>query len=985
MDSHEAEVDMTPMTPGGIHFANAGGVVESGGHGVGLPMATGVGTAELGSLAAATGGGAAKAAAAAAAANAVSANAAAANKAAAGAAAAGASGAAEATGAIGVAAASEAAKAAGVAGSAGTVGLANSAATSNAVANAITAANAASANGGAANTAAANAAAANAAAANTANVAAAVAAGSEFAKANKQITKVGTVGGVMDKGKNEKAAAATKSLKEASTAEVAIENKDDGYPDVDEGDSKKRNMTESDENFDNDGSKMAETGTKEAKAGTKEAKIDKNADAGMKEDAGSKEAEADTKEDAGAKEAEAGTRKADGSTKEENDNETNATESSGLDVSAESTADVEEGSQVKFEKEHDGDFTREKEDKKDGKKLDGNVSMDFSQSNSEGPGEDATGSETEKSGAIEDGTTEKPQIDADDKTTSLEAGNLKDADIHNFTDSATVASEDGTNFVADSETGANSPNEDDTVVSEDIGGMEAAEEIAVGQENGESRSKKIAKLKKAKKAKSLAKVIQKGAKIQSEEATKGNNEFTVKQTLSKVNKKKIIHNKKAFSRKLSGMHSVRVPSRRKIAPTITNARKPLVKTIKRKQQFRKPGMRKFKNRKKFQKKVTTDAKLSNSSEFFISKSLNKSFSPSQPKPKNTTEFFLIKTNNLSLSDPKSEEERYKKEKGNEEFVMSKKIGGKANALLDDFQLSDAAKKHLLPGDKETLSKLHRLLSIAQLDLLKKKEPEEENANTRMLKPFKSINVRPSGRSVHRRPDSRQNSENKANIDENIQAEYRNAIHEALQQIEGVKKSLTKQESQEEKVGKTKNEKYREAIHSALKEVEAVKKSLMQSSSSKVLANALAISNLANLLRQSTQIFNSVNGYKASTASLLQPQNGVSGDQVAANIVTGGLLSPGASGVLINPAGTSATTSTQQTATDSGSRTTNTLPEVAKVHKTTKDIYAEIGTQTMDNEDSDGQNEAQKKSTKGQLHVVHEEKKAFRTIKEMRRR
>ena len=965
------------MTPGGIHFANAGGVVESGGHGVGLPMATGVGNTELGGVAATGGGGAAKAAAAAAAANAASANTAAANKAAANSAAAGAVAATGASGAAEAAAALEAAKAARLAGSASTAGLANSAATSNAVANAITSANAASANGGAANAAAANAAAANAAAANTAKVAAAVAAGSEFATANKQVAKVGTVGGVMDKGKNEKAAAATKSLKKASTSEFAVENKDDGYPDVDEGGSKKRNMTESDENFDNDGSKKAETDTKVAEGGKTEAKTGTNADAAEK--AG----EAGTNEDARAKEAKAGTKKADGSTKEESDNETNATESSGLDVSAESTANVEEGSEVKFEKENDGDFTREKEDKKDAKKLDGNVSMDFSQSNSEGPGEDATGAETEKSGASEDGTTEKPQIDADDKTTSLEAGNLKDAEVQNFTDSATVASEDGTNFVADGETGENSPNDDDTVVSEDIGGMEAAEEIAVGQENGESRSKKIAKLKKAKKAKSLAKGIQKGAKIQSEEATKGNNEFTVNQNLSKVSKKKIIHNKKAFSRKLSGMHSVRVPSRRKIAPTVTKARKPLFKTTNRKQQFRKPGTRKLKNRSNFQKKVTTDPKLSNSSEFFISKSLNKSFSRSQPKPKNTTEFFLIKTNNLSLSDPKSEEDSYGKEKENVDFVMSKKLGGKTNTLLDDFQLSDAAKKHLLPGDKETLSKLHRLLSIAQLDLLKKKEPEEENANTRMLKPFKSVSVRPSGRSMHRRPELRKNSENKANTDENIQVEYRNAIHEALQQIEGVKKSLTKQESQEEKVGQTKYEKYREAIHSALKEVEAVKKSLMQSSSSKVLANALAISNLANLLRQSTQIFNSVNGYKPGTASLLQ--TGVPGDQVTANIVTGGLLSPGASGVLINPAGTSATTSTQQTATDLGSRTTNTLPEVAKVHKSTKDIYAEIGTQTMDNEDSDGQNEAQKKSTNGQLHVVHEEKKAFRTIKEMRRR
>ena len=895
---------MTPMTPGGIQFTNPATADVHGFTGVGLATNAGVGTAggAVGSAAGTAAGnavgagvgnvagaGAGNAAASiTAAANAASSNAAAANSAASNAASANAaiSNAAAANAAVSNAAAANAAvsnaAAAGMAANGN--GGAASAGTANAVPNILGNAAASSGAGSAAKNAAASAAAAAAvaAAANPANAAGKI----EFGAGKTAANNIGNVGGVMKQGT---VSASTAKAVSSSKDKVVTEGGQGGYPDLTDSDGDKR-TTSIEESFDDDVSKKS-----------------------------------DSKK-----------------TAKEKQEETGSGEGSGLDASTASTAEVEEGSKIQFNSTNNDDFQTaqdgqsQKEDT-----LDGKATMEFNQTNDSGPGEEETKS-IENSPAVSSGPPEEPNVNADDKTTSLEVGNLKEAKVKNFTEGAvSVDNGDGyKSFVTNADAKnrsakEKSPNngEDEGLNTDNEAGTDgkgneenSPEEKESEEANAESRTAKKAS-KHAEKGQTSAEV---GENIASDEALRGNKTPVKVRRPSKTTKPR---KKITLTRRKELLHKTGI--------TKHHSHINRVNKVAAKVKVNKPA-EKLSNSSEFfignRKNIKSDLKKEKdqSQEFFTQRNFGNKVDNVKVRKKNSSEFFLIKTNNLTNTDPANDEEIFTKGKDQTEFFKSPSL--KSDKELDDFQLSESARKHLLPGDLEKLSKLHNMLSMAQINFLKKQEPVEENAITRMLGPVASRH---------------QQVQNRLSREEVVRGKYRDAIHEALTQIEGVRKSLTSQEQQQLKGRQPKNEQYSKAIHEALKEVDSVKKSLMQTTtSSKALTNALAISNLANLLRESTNIFNKAYGVMHDT---------LPGSQVAGNMVTGGLLNPGASGVLINPAGA--------------------MNNSIKPKRPSNDIYAEIGTPATNEDES---------SEKKSLHTLRiannfkPKNKGFRTIKEMKR-
>ena len=774
---------------------------------------------------------------------------------------------------------------------------ANAAGTNAASANAASAnaANAVAANANAASANAANANAANAAAANANAIAASstgaavqpgavagVAVGSkgasnDFIGGKTEASNIGSSGGMMKQGTNVVKGAGSTKATVASKDDISGNGMKDGYPDISTTDNDKRNVTNNEESFDNDTSKKGEQ--KEAKNSQEDQKTDEN----------------------------------------------NSDENSGFDASTASSANEDGGSEISFDTTKYDDFQMENSATKEGSKLDGKATMEFNQTQDE----DASGAGIEQLNA--NNSLEEPMIESDDKTASLQLGNLKESKVQDFADSATATSEIDDNFVTESDT-------------QDKGKLKEGEAHENGMdadanENGESRS--------GGKTSKLHKTLQKGEFIQSDEAIRGN------RYKSKGRARLRSKENKAMSYKhLTRPLQRKVKVGKKHAASKKRVHTPIVKLMEKSQPSRIKG-----NSGKSTSTITAaEAKLSNSTEFFIGNGMgkhafkNKMEKSSEvrkqnavkghakdvsSKHRNSSEFFLIKTNNLTEAEPTSEESLFTKNDSNNEFIT-----GEKKTIVDDladFQLSDSAKKHLLPGDLEKLAKLHRMLSMAQINLLKKEKPEEVKGMVRTLKPNGHVENVGKGK---------------------ITGQYRSAINEALKQIEGVRKSLINQEGEQDSGKLPKNGKYRAAIHEALKEVEAVKKSLLQSSSSstKLLTNALAISNLANLLRESTNIFNKAYG----AISKNYPN-------VAANMVTGDLISPGTSGVLINPAVKTSSQQNQQ------------LPDLSR--KSTKDIYAEIGSPAMVEEEN-----SEKKSLKRHPITTHMNVKhpGIRTIKETKR-
>jgi len=616
--------------------------------------------------------------------------------------------------------------------------------------------------------------------------------------------------------------------------------------------------------------------------------------------------------------------------------ESSGDENSGFDASTSSTANLEENGAISFDTASNDDFKMDKSGEKQESTLDGKAQMQFNQTTEE----DDNGAGSGK--ATADSSIEEPTTQADDKTAALEVGNIKESKVQDF---AAIANEKDDSFVTESDRHEKEiPNEVSKYEEE------SKYEMSSGiSENGVSRS--------GGKKSQWRKAVQKSEAVQSDEALRGN-----KFKLKRKNRLTLKHNKGLPSRKTLPKKVkpiLKKPKLRKkhLAVNKQNHTKAMKSKVKSHQARMKGhsvnGMSKLKDMK---------AQLNNSTEFFIGngarknaymKATGKSSEfklPSMlkenakavsPKRQNSSEFFIIKTNNLTTGEPQSEESLYTTNSSSNEFIT----GAKKNIVddLNDFQLSDSAKKHLLPGDLEKLAKLHQMLSLAQINVLRKEEPQEVKGMVRMLNPKET--------------GKRKYSSGVKKGESTIKGKYRSAINEALKQIEGVRKSLTKQEDDQDKGKQPKNERYRAAIHEALKEVDAVKKSLMQTSSSstKLLTNAIAISNLANLLQESTNIFNKAYG----TISKNYPS-------VAANMVTGDLISPGTSGVLINPAATSSQQSQQ-------------FPDAAR--KSTKDVYAEIGSPALVEEQN-----SDKKSSKGHVIAAHSigEHPGLRTIKETKR-
>ncbi len=184
----------------------------------------------------------------------------------------------------------------------------------------------------------------------------------------------------------------------------------------------------------------------------------------------------------------------------------------------------------------------------------------------------------------------------------------------------------------------------------------------------------------------------------------------------------------------------------------------------------------------------------------------------------------------------------------------------------------------------------------------------------------------------------------------------------MDQIEGIKKTIS--QPKEGGVKDTaKRQKYKQTIHEALAEISGIRKSLMQPGTpQKLLATALAVSNLANLLKQSTRLFNSLNSnpkseaVRAQSVASFSPKTGGNGEQsamlpgsnVAASIVTGNLLMPGAGGALLNPAaGIMPVIHETPHITESSDIVAAKEKSRDKVIKSTKDIYAEIGSSAVD--------------------------------------
>ena len=873
VESHPQVIDMSPMTPGGIHFmTNALGNDLDGVAGSNTAIANAAGANAAGANAAGANAAAANAASAnAAAANAASANAAAANAAGANAAAA------NAASANAAAANAAGANAAGV-NAVGANSLVNSAASNAASASASIAA----ANGGTGAAAGANAASGAAAGILQPGVvggaAAAVnSASSGFIGGSTAASNIGSSGGIMKQGANVVKGAG--SAKAASVKnEISDDSMKDGYPDVNRDDSDKRNMTNTEESFDNDASKTNE--------------LKENIQPGEKTDEGN----------------------------------------SGFDVSTGSTASKEGGSEISFDTGKSDDFQMDDSTAQQDSELDGKTTMQFIQTNDE----DASGAGSEE--LKSDRSLENPTIGSNDKTASLQIGNLKESRVENLTSSAAGANEVDSDFVTESDTP-----ESATAID---GHSDETETISDMSENGESRS--------GEKTTPSYKAHQTGDAIQSDEATRGNrdNPKHKAQVKSKGSKARLSkHLMRSLQKKITAGKKHTVGKKRLHRPMLKSKLKNQPLTIK---DHSIQAASQLKN---------ADSKLDNSTEFFIGSAgkhffknrkgklsefqminhLNDNAKDINSKHNNTSEFFIIKTNNLTSDEPVSEESLFTKNDSKNEFIT-----GDKKTIVDDladFQLSDSAKKHLLPGDLDKLAKLHRMLSIAQINSLKKEEPKEVNGMIRTL--------RPTGTEPSKIPTVKEDHEDA------VQEKYRSAIAEALRQIEGVKRSLTDQEDEQDKGKQPQNERYRKAIHEALKEVEAVRKSLLQTSSSstKLLTNALAISNLANLLRESTNIFNKAYG----TISGNYPN-------VAANMVTGDLISPGTSGLLINPAGSSSS--------GQGQKLSN-----AASQKSAKDIYAEIGSPAMVQEEN-----SDKKSLRGNVIAAHMIGKhpGIRTIKETKR-
>ena len=859
VESQPQVIDMSPMTPGGIHF-----MTNTNNLGAATGAAAGVDAASAN----AAGGAAANA-------NAASANAAG-------------GAAASANAAGGAAANANAASAAAANANAASAAAANANAASAAAANANAAnpiaasANAASANA-IANSAAVSAANANAIAASggTAAVAkpgvipgavlASNGAGNDFIGGKTEASNIGSSGGMMKQGTNVVKGAGSAKATVASKDDISGNGMKEGYPDLVTTDSDKRNGTSNEESFDNDSSKIGEQ--KQAKKAQEQKAIDENS----------------------------------------ND------ENSGFDASSASTANEEGGGEISFDTTKDDDFQMENSATNEGSKLDGTATMEFNQTNDD----DASGAENEQ--LKKDKTLEEPMIESDEKTTSLQVGNLKESKVQNYTDSATTASEVDDDFVTESDT------QDKANVKEgqsDENGMDSGT-----NENGESRS--------GSKTNKSHKTVQKGELIQSDEVIRGNRYKPIHKA----------HLRGKGNQAMSYKHLARpLQKKLKVGKKHAAGKKRVHTPIAKSTWKNQPSRIKGPSGSSIPTVTATKAKMNSSAEFFIGNGVRKhtfrnkmekssdvqmqNTIKGHAKHKNSSEFFLIKTNNLTEAEPTNEESLFTRNESKEEFITGAK---KTIDDLADFQLSDSAKKHLLPGDLEKLEKLHRMLSMAQINLLKKEEPQEVKGLVRTLKQKGTV----------------------GNADKDtIKGQYRGAINEALKQIEGVRKSLINQEGEEDSGKLPKNEQYRAAIHEALKEVEAVKKSLMEpsSSSTKLLTNALAISNLANLLRESTNIFNKAYGAISENYP-----------NVASNMVTGDLISPGTSGVLINPAVKTSSQQNQQ------------LPDVAR--KSTKDIYAEIGSPAMVEEENSEKKSLKRHPINTHIDVKHP---GFRTIKETKR-
>ena len=799
---------------------------------------------------------------------------------------------------------------------------ANAAAANAAAVNAATA-NAATANAATANAAAANAATANAAA-NTAgstatvnpNSAAAInnaavglaakagaaagaqaalatpqkSASNDFAGAPEAASSIGSTGGIMNQGSNVAKGGGPAKSKAASKDKISDNDENGSYPDIKDTESDKRNMTNSEESFDNDTIKKVEPKSEKVYKESKNAQTD----------------------------------------------ESSGDENSGFDASTSSTANLEENGAISFDTTSNDDFKMDEREQKQESTLDGKAQMQFNQTNDE----DDNGAGSGK--ATTDSSVEEPTPEADDKTASLQVGSVKDSKVQDF---AATTTEKDDSFVSESDIHEKEP-------SNEVPKYEDESKNVMSSGISESEVSRAGSKKSQ-----WRKAVQKSESIQSDEALRGNESKLKRKHQLKLKHKKGLTSRKTLLKKLKPLQ--KKPKFGKQYPT-GNRR---VHTKAMMSQVGHQARMKGHSVSRASKLIDTNAKLNNSTEFFIGnragknayiKATGKSSEfklPSilketvkavSPKHQNSSEFFIIKTNNMTTAEPRSEESLYTTNSSKDEFIT----GAKKNIVDDlaDFQLSDSAKKHLLPGDLEKLAKLHQMLSLAQINLLRKEETQEVKGIVRMLKPKET--------------DKRKYSNDVKIGESGIKGKYRSAINAALKQIEGVRKSLIKQEDEQDKGKQPNNERYRAAIHEALKEVDAVKKSLMQTSSSstKLLTNAIAISNLANLLQESTNIFNKAYG----TISKNYPT-------VAANMVTGDLISPGTSGVLINPAAATSSQQSQQ------------FPDAAR--KSAKDVYAEIGSPALVEEQN-----SDKKSSKVHVIDTHStgEHPELRTIKETKR-